>query len=57
MNFTKINKINENHVIVSFDKSTEMFSMQNYVNTLKLRGLAITKRYQNGSEVFIEMKK
>jgi hypothetical protein len=57
MNFTKINKVNENHVIVSFDKSTEMFSMQNYVNALKLRGLSITKRYQNGSEVFIEMKK
>ena len=57
MNCTKIHKINENHAIVSFHKSTEMFSMQNYVKELKLKGFKIIHKCQNGSEIFVELKK
>ena len=57
MNYTKVQKVNENHAIVSFDKSVEMFSMQNYVKSLQSKGFNITKKYQKGKEVFVEMKK
>lgn len=57
MNYTKVQKINENYAIVSFHKSVEMFSMQNYVKALELKGFNIAKKYQKGSEVFVEMKK
>jgi hypothetical protein len=57
MNCTKVHKINENHAIVSFHKSVEMFSMQNYVKELKLKGFKIIHKCQNGSEVFVELKK
>jgi hypothetical protein len=54
---TKVQKLNENHAIVSFDKSVEKFSMQNYVKALQSKGFKITNKYQKGSEVFVEMKK
>jgi len=57
MNYTKVKKVNENHAIISFDKSVERFSMQNYVKALQLKGFKISRRYQKGSEVFVEMKK
>jgi hypothetical protein len=53
---TKVKKINENYAIVSFEKSVEMFSMQ-YVNALKGQGFKVSKKYQKGSEVFVELKK
>jgi len=53
---TKVHKVNENHAIVSYEKSVEMFSMQ-YVNELRKKGFKVTKKYRKGSEVFVEMKK
>ena len=55
---TKIQKVNENYLIVSFEKSAEaeMYSMK-YVNILRKKDFKVTKKYQKGSEVFLEMKK
>jgi hypothetical protein len=57
MNATQIKKVNENHAIVSFHKSTEQFSTTMYVNALKGMGFTISKKYQKGNEVFVEMIK
>lgn len=57
MNSTKIKKINDDHIILSFHKSTEMFSMLNYGRILQSRGFKITNRYQKGSDIIVTMKR